>query len=127
MIRHNKGFTLLEVVVAVAVVSLSALFVLRAFAQSLESMRVSRDLTLACLVGEEKMWDIRQRYRASHALLSGKDSRSMHGKDFTCAWVMERPPATNLTQISLDVSWEGNSPRKTQTINFHTILEPEAQ
>lgn len=59
--RHNRGFSLLEVLIALAIMSMSLLVLLQAQGQSLASAGRSRDLTIATVLARGKMIDIEQK------------------------------------------------------------------
>ncbi len=52
----NKGFLLLEVMLAVAILSLGLVMTVRSFASSLRGLRLSRNLLIANLLLEQKIW-----------------------------------------------------------------------
>jgi len=52
----NKGFTLLEVMLAVAVLSLGLVMVVRSFATSLRAIKISHNFLVANLLLEERIW-----------------------------------------------------------------------
>lgn len=56
MKRKNKGLTLIEVLITVAVLATAIVFVFRGFVSSLSATRFSQNITLACLVAEDRIW-----------------------------------------------------------------------
>jgi type II secretory pathway pseudopilin PulG len=57
----RQGFTFLEAILVVAVISLGLLFLVRILPLGLEAQKRAEELTLAHLLGEEKMEEIRMR------------------------------------------------------------------
>jgi hypothetical protein len=99
----------LEVVITVAILSTSLVFVLRGFSTILFSARLSQDMSLACLLAEEKIWDIEQGLNSG-----GNHSVIMQSKEF--GWEYALHPAPNapadLNQLDLTASWNGPGGRK---------------
>jgi general secretion pathway protein I len=57
--RHNQyGFTLLEVMVAVAILAIALVGILKANVQSLESLAESREMTTASLLAANKLAEV---------------------------------------------------------------------
>jgi len=52
----NKAFTLLEVMLAVSILSIGLVAVVRSYTTSLHALRVSKDYLVANLLLEEKIW-----------------------------------------------------------------------
>lgn len=56
----NKGFLLLEVLLAVTILSLGLVLVLRSFVSSLKAIKISQDILVANLLLEQKIWQKQQ-------------------------------------------------------------------
>ncbi|MFA4843036.1 MAG: prepilin-type N-terminal cleavage/methylation domain-containing protein, partial [Candidatus Omnitrophota bacterium] len=52
----NKGLTLLEVLITVAILAGAIVFVFRGFLTALSATKFSQNVTLACLLAEDKIW-----------------------------------------------------------------------
>lgn len=52
----SKGFTLLEVMLAVTILSVGLIFVLRSYLTSLRAIKVTQNLFIANLLLEQKVW-----------------------------------------------------------------------
>jgi prepilin-type N-terminal cleavage/methylation domain-containing protein len=126
MTRLRKGFTLLEAVVTVAVVSVTSLFVLRAFGLAMATMRVSQDMTRACLVAEEKMWDLQGQLAGGAKMTPGQEKRTSGGMDFTCAWTVETLKDIKLSEAHLTVSWKEGRRGGERSIALAYVLGAEA-
>jgi len=55
---NNKGFTLLEVLVAVAILGLGIVFVFRSFFTVLEAEKISQSVLQNCFLAEDYLWQI---------------------------------------------------------------------
>ena len=118
----NRGFTLLEAALAVVVVGLTALFVLRSFSSSLEASRRSKELTLACLLAEEKLWDAGQRLSVNNET-DGREDLTLWDKEFSCEWQARENSQQNLTGLELNLSWQGPHQKK-YGLQLSTLLRP---
>lgn len=58
--QREDGFLLFEVMVTVAILSLGLILILRSFTTSLAAARTSQDYIRACLLVEEKMWELEE-------------------------------------------------------------------
>lgn len=58
--QREDGFLLFEVMVTVAILSLGLILILRSFTTSLAAARTSQDYMRACLLVEEKMWELEE-------------------------------------------------------------------
>lgn len=101
------GFSLLETVVAVAVMAVGTVFMLRAFAGSLDAVRKAVDTFSVCYLAEEKIW-----YAACRQMnlngpapaLSGREKRN--GRDFSWECESRRSGIDGPFDLSLRVSWD---------------------
>lgn len=117
--RSDKAFSLLEVVVTVAIVSLALVFVLRGFSVILSSARLSQDITLACLLAEEKIWEVE-----NGLATSGSRSQEIQARQF--GWEYRQypetsAPAADLVRLDLSVTWDASVARK-EKLDISTYL-----
>lgn len=73
MRRRDRGFTLIEVMVALAVVAIALPALLVALYQQIDSTAYLRDKSLAHMVAANKLTELRILSRARQSLLQGKD------------------------------------------------------
>ena len=84
----TNGFTLLEVMVAVAILAIAMVAVLKANVQSLEALAESRDITTATLLAASKLSEVEAGGEASLSEFSGD-----FGEDFPgYTWQLESQP-----------------------------------
>ncbi len=101
-----RGFTLVEVMVALAVVAIALPALLVALSQHVDGTGYLRDKSLAQMVAANKLAELRILSRASQNLLRGEDSgvAPMAGREFN--WWMDSQPteATNFFRVQIDVA-----------------------
>lgn len=100
-----RGFTLVEVMVALAVVAIALPAVLVALYQHVDATGYLRDKSLAQLVAANKLEELRILSRAGQSLLQGQDSgvSPMAGRDWHW-WLDSQPtPVTNFYRVEIDV------------------------
>ena len=117
--RSNKGFSLIEVIVTVAVLSTAIMFVFRSFATVLAASKIGQNMTLACLRAENELYKIEQEQRKSNSPLDGKGSDA--AQVFSWNYVTGKNPNWNLMNCAFAVSWKekkGNVPRQLQIDTF---------
>lgn len=73
MRRRDRGFTLIEVMVALAVVAIALPALLVALYQQIDSTAYLRDKSLAHMVAANKLTELHILSRARQSLLQGKD------------------------------------------------------
>lgn len=112
---NNKGFTLLEVIIAIAIMGISIALIMQLFSGGLRSGRVSRDYTMAVIHAKEKMEEM---------LIS--PAAGAEDFDDNYKWQTEISPYisaekgdSKLIKISVKVSW--NAPGKDRSIELATL------
>jgi general secretion pathway protein I len=102
----HRGFTLVEVMVALAVVAVALPAVLVALYQHVDATGYLRDKSLAQLVAANKLEELRILSRAGQSLLQGQDSgvSPMAGREWHW-WLDSQPtPVTNFYRVEIDVA-----------------------
>ncbi len=81
---NNRGFTLVEVMVALAVVAVALPALLFSLSQQVDNTAYMRDKSIAHMVASNKLAELRLLARARENLLRGKDSgiEEMAGRDW---------------------------------------------
>lgn len=109
--RADRGFTLVEVMVALAVVAIALPALLVSLNQQVDSTAYLRDKSVAHMVAANKLTEIRILARARQSLLQGRDSgvTTMVGRDWYW-WVDSKPTAVEgFYRISIQVAAEETS------------------
>lgn len=96
--RRSAGFTLVEVMVALAVVSIALPALLFSLHQHIDGTAHVRDKSLAHMVAANKLTEIRLLARARESLLEGKDSGVANMADRDWYWWVESQ-ATQVAQF----------------------------
>lgn len=96
--RATRGFTLVEVMVALAVVAIALPALLVSLYQQVDSTGYLRDKSLASLVAANKLTEIRILAESRRSLLQGKDSGMASMADRDWYWWVESQ-ATEVNQF----------------------------
>lgn len=96
---RRNGFTLVEVMVALAVVAIALPALLIALYQQVDSTGYLRDKSLAHMVASNKLTELRILSKASQNLINGKDSGVAQMAEREWYWWMEIQ-ATEVQQFS---------------------------
>ena len=97
-----RGFLLLEVLLAVAIISMGLAAVIHVFSSSLRASETSHRLTLATLLGQEKLAELRQEGFPSPGLVSGEFENY---PDFSWEIEVNETELTNLADVRLTIYW----------------------
>ena len=104
--QSARGFTLVEVMVALAVVAIAVPALLLTLSQHVDGTGYLRDKFLAQQVASNKLAELRILSRSSQSLLRGKDSgeSAMAGRDWY--WWLDSQPtqADNFYRVQIDVA-----------------------
>ena len=103
---RTGGFTLVEVMVALAVVAIALPALLVALSQHVDATGYLRDKSLAQMVASNKLEELRILSRASQNLLQGEDSgvSTMAEREFSW-WIDSRPTeSSNFNRVEISVA-----------------------
>tara|TARA_Y100000389_G_C17469308_1_gene528779 strand:+ start:7040 stop:7480 length:441 start_codon:yes stop_codon:yes gene_type:complete len=103
----NKGFTLLEVMVALAIVALSLMAVTSSIVQMIDSANIMRDRTYATWIAQNIITEYRLALLTPEVGDSNGEVLFMN-RDWSWRAVVENSGVNNLYRINVEVSLEGN-------------------
>jgi prepilin-type N-terminal cleavage/methylation domain-containing protein len=105
--KPRSGFTLMEVMVATAVLSLGTLFVYEAFFMSLDTLNYCSDYLRVCSIADEKLWEAQDRLAHPGRQIDVRGKLSARNKEFD--WNLAYgliEDGQGLYKIDLFVSWQ---------------------
>ena len=101
----DKGITLVEVLLAVVVLSVGLAGVLRAYAASIGALEVSRETVITIELLKEKMADVEQKMIEQGGISAGSASGRFDGKfaDYNWAWGTTPTAQEGLYELTMSV------------------------
>lgn len=115
--NNRRAFSLLEVIITLAILSAGIVFILRAFSASLYAAKFSQNITLACLLAEEKLWEIQEK-QGGQEFLPAQNKETMQGRDFNWSYEAAKLEDSELTELKFNVSWRESAREKEYTLKF---------
>jgi general secretion pathway protein I len=130
--RGQGGFTLVEVVVAMAILGISLVLVIELFSGGLRLGRASEEYTVAAQLARQKIEEIALYKQVKEGIEEGEF-------DSTYRWQMEvkkidllplanetdyKPPA-DLYQIQVRIIWKSGSKERTTRVETFRAVKPE--
>ncbi len=127
-----RGFTLVEVMVAMAVVAIALPALMMSLYQQVDSTGYLRDKSLAHMVAANKLSELRILSDATQSLLKGKDSGEAQMADRQWYWWLDSQPTevANFYRIEIAVAGaqeQQDSPLYTLVAFLSADLEPEPE
>lgn len=119
--RYVKGFTLIEILITVAIVSTAIIFLLRSFTASLGSARFSQHITLACYLSEQKLLEI-ERILVKGADYPESGTETLQNKRFNWRREIRDTDKPDLKELKFTVGWQENLREKEYSMEFLTYL-----
>lgn len=121
----KDGFTLLEILVAVAIIGISLTVIIQLFSSNLRAISVSKDYVHAVLKAEERMRELLEEENLSEGHYSEQTEDgykidiyiSKFGKD------KSENLQVDLTQIDLSVSWTAGMKEKRFDLTTYKVIE----
>ena len=118
-LRNNKGFTLIEILIAITVFSIGLLGMATLTTGIIRGNLASNNLTTATVLAQEQMEDI---IRDGYAKASGKDENYGSITDFSqykrVTVVDDNKPETDMKIVTVTVYWDSDS----HSVVLKTIL-----
>ena len=119
--KSNKGFTLLEVLITVAILSSAVIFIFRAFGAVLNSAKFSQNISSACYLAENKIWEIRHRRAAPPKKETAAEEYSTKQR-FNWRWENGDLENLGLSLLKFNVSWKERMREKDYEISLSSYL-----
>jgi prepilin-type N-terminal cleavage/methylation domain-containing protein len=118
-IGPNTGFTLVESMLTLAIISVSLLALAGLQITALRGNALSRRITIAASIAEQR---IEQLKNTSYANVQAEDATQVTASDlhFTRQVIVTNGPLPNTKSVSVLVSWQDQS--KTHTLPIATII-----
>jgi general secretion pathway protein I len=115
-----KGFTLVEVMVALAVVAVALPALVFALQQQIDGTVYLRDKSLAHMVAINKLTEVRIMAKAREQLLKGKDSGTSELADRQWDWLLSstETDVPNFYRVEIKVS----APENTEGSSLYTLV-----
>lgn len=124
--KSNKAFTLLEVLIALAILSTAIVFIFRSFTSSLSSAKFSQNITGACFFAENKIWELEQEQKAqTDPIDSRQGSEKIQGKDFKWTSLAKKIGNSNFVYLEFILYWQENLREKEYSLEFDSYLLPK--
>lgn len=120
---RERGFTLLEVLVALAILSIAIVVMLQLFAQGLRLLKVAGDYQHAVLLADQKAREVES---VREGVESGQEGEFRWERRATVVPVSEDLTVLSLTpvrlfRVSVEVRWSGN--RSVEVATLRTARE----
>lgn len=112
----SKGFTLIEIMFAVVILSFGLVLVLRSFATALDGIKRTENIKVASYLLEEKMEGIKEGVKEENGIARGESSGELGNADYTdYRWSLNVMPSAvdeDLNEVKLEILWiEGKNQR----------------
>jgi len=125
--RRERGFTLLEVLVALAILSVAVVTMLQLFAQGLRLLKVAGDYQRAVLLADQKAREVES---VREGVETGQEGEFLWERRATIVPVSEEltvlsPAPVRLFRVSVEVRWSDN--RSVEVATLRTAREPLPQ
>lgn len=121
--KSSKAFSLLEVLLSIVILSTAIVFIFRSFTSSLFSTKFSQNITLACFLAENKIWELEQEQKIKvEPIETRQDSEILQGKEFKWKCQVERLGNSSLIYLEFIISWQEGLRKKEYSLEFNTYI-----
>jgi prepilin-type N-terminal cleavage/methylation domain-containing protein len=120
---RNRGFTLIEIMISIAILSVGLIFVLQGLTQCLSILRISQDNLEASLLAEEKTTEFEIVAKQETGSFSKPTSGELQSGNIELTWQIHLTPDTeneDLNEVLTTVHWKEG--RRSGTSVFSTYL-----
>ena len=119
--RSSSSFSLIEVLIAIAILSTSIIFIFRSFTTALAATRLSQNITVACFLAQDKMWEIEEALRGGGEFEEA-GIQKINERDFEWEAEIDTFGAGDLKPLIFSVKWQERSREKKYSLGFTTCV-----
>jgi type II secretion system protein I len=123
-LRNNKGFTLIEIMISIAIIAMGIFAVMSLIITVMKGNTLSKRVTIATTIAQEKMEDFKIRDYDNVVDDSGTyttDTEPYY--DIPYYWEASVTPATDTKTITVDVYWSsGGTDTTHNNVELKTII-----
>lgn len=117
--RSNKAFSLLELIISIAILSTGIVIILQALSFSARVTGLSCDIVNAVLLAEDKLQDFE--FKEKHNLLT-KEPNAAAGEADKFKWQYTLSPVSGLALSKLDLRFRWQRAKKEENLDLSTYL-----
>lgn len=125
--KHNRGFTLLEVLVSTAILGIAVTVVFQLFAANLRAVSASKDYVFASVKAEAKMREVLDSEELEAEASWSEVTNDGYKIDVSVKEILEERTENlqvRLLEIALTIRWRSGTAEKSQTLRtIKTVLK----
>ncbi len=126
-LRSTRSLSLIEVLISIGIVSSAVVLLFQSFTAALTAARFSQNISLACFLAEEKLFEAEWAFRASPYLsLSQTGNAVIQATPFTWETSLSLQPHENVASMVCGISWPERGRQGNYTLSLYgTCMKKE--
>jgi len=117
-LRKNKAFSLLELVISIAILEIGVTAALQAFSAAMKTSALSGDIINAVFLAEDKIQELEFKERMHLIEQEPAEEKNSKGK-FEWQYSLNLNKDLNLYELSLDIFWGKLNPKNSLKLNTY--------
>lgn len=129
MKRLSKGFTLIEVIVALSILGIAITVILQLFSANLKALSLSEDYVIALIQGDMKMRELSGSDNLQEKMWA-ETTEQGHRLDISITEILKERTETlhaRLMEIQLTVIWKKGLKERSQTFKTLKVVQKQIQ
>ncbi|MDI6736724.1 MAG: prepilin-type N-terminal cleavage/methylation domain-containing protein, partial [bacterium] len=116
---NSKGFTLIEVMVAITILALSLIVILNLFSRTISSTADIRNYTIGLILAQSKITEIKSKLETNlEGIFENGDV------EYEWAVAINQSPWEGVEEIQLQVFWQGRKGQKSIELIGYRVVQP---